>query len=714
MRTTIHKGLCAAACCLALLLGGCAGGDAGPDIRRPDSAPDVPSAGEYLTFAFDDAAMGFTVTDTRNGKVWGSEMTDSYYNQPDLSEGLAAMKRQLFNVTYRDVYGEAVAVRSTAEEASIAVEHTEGGARLSCTIQVEGEPLCFDIVLSLRGNVLSACIPEDSIRENDAASLITIELFPFLGASVNTENGYVFFPDGCGALYDFKPNPGGRVAYYRQGVYSNVFTSLEEYIGDAESGQKWPMLPVFGVKQGDNAFAGIVTQGQADTTLCFAPSGLVFDASRVYPIFNYRYGSTIQGVGEEQIVRFEDSRRHGDFEIQYAFLQGEDADYSGMARTYRAYLLENGMLKKAEQTPSVSLDILAAILKPSLLWDSTVVATTFSQAGAMVEELGLSDSRVNLLGWQKQGYNVYPSHFPVSGAAGGKSGLKSLIAQVREAGGLLALNDNFLEADDGRKGFSDRNDTIFTLDSQIITNADKNKYLLDFRSAFRMFHAEWLPEAEGLGGAGYNLDNAGRLLYQNNRKDNVLRREEGALVVQAMLREAADSSVLGVGGGNEYVLPYADFLYGIPQSSSNSPLFDRDVPFYQMVVHGYIPYTPEIPGNMSDNYANTCLKWAEYGYVPYYSLGWEDSSVLKDCYSNGVFISRFSDWADRIQDTVQDFQERLGGLAGVPMHKREELSETLVRVVYENGRSVLVKYGDTAAEYEGVRIPAKSFEVTGG
>ena len=48
------------------------------------------------------------------------------------------------------------------------------------------------------------------------------------------------------------------------------------------------------------------------------------------------------------------------------------------------------------------------------------------------------------------------------------------------------------------------------------------------------------------------------------------------------------------------------------------------------------------------------------------------------------------------------------------MHKREELSETLVRVVYENGRSVLVNYGDTAAEYEGVRIPAKSFEVTGG
>lgn len=80
-------------------------------------------------------------------------------------------------------------------------------------------------------------------------------------------------------------------------MYSNVFTSLEEYIGDAESGQKWPMLPVFGVKQGDNAFAGIVTQGQADTTLCFAPSGLVFDASRVYPIFNYRYGLDHPGGG---------------------------------------------------------------------------------------------------------------------------------------------------------------------------------------------------------------------------------------------------------------------------------------------------------------------------------------------------------------------------------------------------------------------------------
>ena len=46
-----------------------------------------------------------------------------------------------------------------------------------------------------------------------------------------------------------------------------------------------------------------------------------------------------------------------------------------------------------------------------------------------------------------------------------------------------------------------------------------------------------------------------------------------------------------VSGGNSYSLPYADDIINAPDTQSDFYIIDAQVPFYQMIIHGYINYT---------------------------------------------------------------------------------------------------------------------------
>ena len=673
------------------------------------------STGAQASFDFDEVHQTFSLTDSRSGKAWPNGLTDAYYGQEIANKLLVRAKSQLFTITYSDEFGSVTAVRNTDQEASVTVLPSSNGATVKC--EIPDAQISLSVIFEEKNGTLNVTVPEKSITEAGTCALIALELLPYFGASVDTEDGYIFYPDGCGAIYDFKKSGSVEKVPYKSNIYGNYFSSLEDYIQSSSTGVKWPMLPVFGVKQGNSAFVGIVSKGQADTILCFAPSGYIFNASRVYPIFNYRYGTSLTSVNGEEIIVFEKDRYRGDFQVQYTLLDKQDANVSGMARAYREYLLANGILKNSRYTPTISLDLLLTVKKPLLLWEQTVVTSDFDSGTRILDTLssnGVSGMRLNLLGWQKGGYNQYPSHFPVSETAGGKNGLHNLLKSAQKYNAQVALTDNFFEADRSRSGYSDRNDTAFNLVNEIYTDEQRTKYLLDARHAYSEFTKHWMPKAKNMNIVSVNLDHLGRLIYPNGKKSSPLGRSAAAFTAGELAKVASKGfSDFGSAGGNEYVLSYADFLYAIPESSSQNFAFDRDVPFFQMVVHGFIPYAPEKPGNLSDNFDMTRLLWAEYGYVPYYSVSEKEASILKDTYSDGVFVSKFSDWEKEIAQTSTEFTQNLGLLAKVPIYSWEQLSQTLVKVTYENSRFVLVNRGHEPVKTDGITVDPMSFAVGG-
>ncbi len=694
------------------------------DKRLPYEGP------SSLRFAYDAQQNQFTVTDSRSGKVWSNGLSDDYYTEEIYSDVIRLAKMSLFTVTYVDETNNLIALRSTDEGVLVTVEGSGNDIRLA--VDLSSAEIQFAIEMTLQSNTLTVTVPADSISENKNR-LVALELLPYFGASINEEDGYIFYPDGSGALSRFKENT--RSLYpVRQQIYGDNFEQVEEYTDGASTGQKWIMMPVFGVKQGDSAIVGIVSAGAADTSLCFAPSGYIYQASRVYPIFNYRYAYSVQAVSngntagggtaegeaaggdsENRIVVYERERSTADFQVQYTFLDGTDANYSGMARTYRQYLLHNDMLNKSEELPDVMLDMLITVKKPMLLWEESVVASSFSYGNTILQELhdaGVGKMRLNLLGWQSEGYNRYPAHFPVASSAGGNSDLRELLRLVQALDSRVALTDNFIEADDGQGGYSRRDDLSYNLLNQTYSNLDRTKFLMDFRQALRLFNDKWLPRAQSLEVQSVSLDNIGRLLYPNGSTSSPQRRDSAAASAAALVKSAREGlGDVSVSGANEYVLANATSIYGLPETSSQSFTFDESVPFVQIVLHGYLPYAPEIPGNLSADFNQTVLKWAEYGYTPYFSVAEHDASILSECDSQGVFISAFSDKKQDIVDTVKLFEEKLAAVQGLPISDHAQLDNSLVRVTYEGGAQLLVNYGSSPADYEGQPIAAGDFTV---
>lgn len=61
----------------------------------------------------------------------------------------------------------------------------------------------FSFIVSLTGNALDVIVPESSIKEDGDYELLSIEIFPFMGAAPNNSDGYIVYPDGAGALTYF-------------------------------------------------------------------------------------------------------------------------------------------------------------------------------------------------------------------------------------------------------------------------------------------------------------------------------------------------------------------------------------------------------------------------------------------------------------------------------------------------------------------------------
>ena len=96
------------------------------------------------------------------------------------------------------------------------------------------------------GNVegLSVRLPANGIRFNESLyTLDNIEVLPYMGAGNSAYEGYNFFPDGSGALFDFQALNGGQT----RAVSGNVYGTDFAYHEISGTYQKTIRYPVFGI-----------------------------------------------------------------------------------------------------------------------------------------------------------------------------------------------------------------------------------------------------------------------------------------------------------------------------------------------------------------------------------------------------------------------------------------------------------------------------------
>ncbi|SHE81534.1 hypothetical protein SAMN02746089_00831 [Caldanaerobius fijiensis DSM 17918] len=670
-----------------------------------------------IAFYFRNTDGGILLKDKRNGYIWGfpQNLKDSDVNG---NKYILKNTQSAFNITYADPAARTLDIMPASvatEKVVITSQPIDNGVKV--TYDMVDQKFKITIEYKLEGDDFIVNIPARDIKEYGNLRLVTLELLPYFGAATDRDKGYAFYPDGSGAISYFKSTHPVYFKNYQGDIYGADDINLNE---NKYNKAEVAMLPVFGLKNGDNAFMGIVTKGEYDATINYSPSGYQVNLNRVSVEFTYRrsYQGALQNGSLTQ--KLEPHMLKIDRSVTYKFLTGPYANYSGMANAYRQYLIDHHelrqVIKKGDNMP-LGLDLFMGIEEHQLLRNKFIPMTTFDQADTILKDIrerGVSDVQVNLVGWNARGYLSYPLHFPVNGALGGTEGLKRLISDVYKMGIKISLQDNYVDIYADYRGFSRKNIAYQANKFLPVTNIWNNRFLESAGYVYDYFNYSIFPDLLRLKVNGITFERFGNFLFYDFNDRYPSTRTQTASYWMKMVNKVREKlGFAAIKGGNAYVLKYADRLYDIPEKDSGYFFSDEAVPFYQMVVHGSIPYSGT-PINMFYDPKAQLLKLVEYGYMPYYQLTYRSSNEMMYTDYNELFSSQYTDWVAHAEKYYKKMNEDLKPLWSEYMVDHKKVNDYLYVTTYSNGAKVYVNYSENDVEVDGRTIKGYDYLVVGG
>lgn len=581
----------------------------------------------------------------------------------------------------------------------------------------------------LAENGFKATVDCDKITVDGNATLTAIYLLPYYEAAFNTEKGYMLVPDGSGALINFGNNNLNLsdVAIPVYGTDEAITTKQKtEYSNRAT-------MPVFGIAKETKGTFAVIEKGDALATVYSTLSGRTGPVSTTYCGFTLRPFEmiTLQSVSTSTSYNIYSSEHYkGDISVLYMLLGKEDSNYSKMAAIYRNYLSENELLNKNLNSGyPLSVEFLGAIGKLKnflgIPYNQTYALTTFDDALSIINRLktgSLEDITVKYTGWCNGGLvQKYANKISLVSKLGTKKEFESFnnslegwditcyygiqLQQINHK--LINTRVNIL--DKGVKCLY--NDVAFkpifnlaTMQPLTEKSFDTNQnepqsYLLSPK------HLSSLAKKanngfENLGADYTSFEDLGSLLYSDFSKKNYIDRQESLEIIRKALEKRENFSV---NGGDVYTLKNASHIYNMPLTSSEKLVYDREIPFTQMVLHGYISYSGEAV-NLSDNPDTALLKSVETGANLHYTFASDNTDQLKNSDFNYYYSVLYDTWDENIETHYHKIAPIQKKLAAQLIIEHKHLTDNVTLTVYEDGTQVIVNYGDKAFEYSGESV----------
>ena len=594
-------------------------------------------------------------------------------------------------------------------------------------------PAGFEVAVeyTVQEDGFTATVLSDLLSETNPGDRINgISLLEYFGAADATKSGYLFVPDGSGALVNINERPE---LTYSQKIYGDYSPQRQ--------GERSPLaadayLPVFGFNQGDGGFFAIIEGGAACASVSLKTNSASAPLNRIYSQFEVK-GHDQAEIGDSQYVtKVELYAKNVIWEspsVRYVLLEENACGYGDMALYYQNYLVEKGQLTKAEASGGLPLylDFIGALTERrnvlGVSYDQTVALSTLravSETIRRLQERDIGPVELRLIGFHNGGLNhTEASRFRLNGACGSFDDLAALAAALDAGGGSLILdNDMTYVYRDGKfDNFSQKTDTIRRLDRTVVRVGDfdlvtlkntpeKNlRYVLS-PARFAAYAADFLTDLRGQGagrlsGLKLSWSTGGTRLYADYETDRNLDRTMAQhLVEQTLDQMSKESGPVVLDGANSYCLPYADSLRNVPLKSSDYQSEAYSVPFLPMVLRGYLEYAGT-PINLASDTRGNLLRTIETGAVPYFVWMTEDDGAAKNTvYESSLYSLNVENTFEDAVSIYQELASFYDTLSGRRILRHTILEKWLNRVDYEGGVSVIVNYGGAPETVDGVEI----------
>lgn len=590
----------------------------------------------------------------------------------------------------------------------------------------------FSVVFSLSEQSMTVTLDTADIKCAPNTFVSDIAVMPYFGSYTNShESDYLFIPDASGAIMNTAVSDAATDNVTVKMYGNDSFTSDHT---DCAYGT----VPVFGIKHGNNAFAAVITDGDALASIRANRQNEDKPASVsasfcIRPVCKSENAKTIFGKAYD-----------GNITVVYKFLSGESANYTAMASCAREELIANGVMSSSKAATYDKVPLFITLAGS----DNGNALTTANQAIdilSILRDKGIDSIQLRCMGFLSGGIaqkNLYSSS--VLSALGGKNGLQTLYNYTSGQNNTLMLDINLFSSSAkyphdmrakmlagnnlagtvanplgykentsnrmlSRIGKSASDEGKAQTNSSLYTSPTSYTVNLAALSTITNKFNSFISGKYTLMTDGYSVNDAGKYLYSDNQTN----RQEAKQLISELLRSIPAYGELSVDGGNIYTVYGAktvtnmEFNTYYPESDAYEP-----VPFAQSVLHGYKLYTGTAIDAGDPLYRYDMLRQIEYGALP--SFLWVNDASSVFCYSG--YTS--SDRTEQIIRFYNDAAEMLSSLTNETIVAHEKITKDsagndisgLYRTSYSDGTDVYVNYsGNTITTPKNIVVGAYSY-----
>lgn len=489
-----------------------------------------------------------------------------------------------------------------------------------------------------------------------------------------------------------------------------------------------PHLPFFGAQTPAGTWVAIVTGMPYNFSTTVELKGGVYALSMAYDFH-------MEDVYEDLAVTFR-------------ILDGDDANYAGMARAYRDYQLARKAVEPLRERAKAHPEVAYAAEWPAVrvrhAWkpvpspvpEQTVKdeppvkpVITFDRFKRVADEFrrqGVGGAEFCLVGWNVGGHDGrWPQIFPVEPSLGGEAKLKEAIAHAQALGYHVVAHcnhrDAYLIADSWDAEYIREKNSDGSLRRGKTTWGGGRMYTICPQRAYERFALQQMPMVRAMGFRGLHYLDVYSCVGAERCDDprHPLNERESVKWVGHILQLGRDTfgGISSEGGYDmnagqlDYVL-YVSFARPF-DAKTYAGLVDRLVPLFQLAYNGIIlsnPYTTTVNAQIKGRASE--LKTVEFGARPSY-------------YLHANFKTSGGNWMGDVDLTCETDEVLAKSVAAVKrgvdayrktwklqyefMDGHDELAPGVFRTTYSNGAKVYVNYNDKPSTVDGLEIPAQDW-----
>lgn len=720
-----------------LLLASCGAKDVAVSNVKAYNLPDairsvksgVVAENDVMELSWDIEKSCVIVKNKQTGVTW-STIPNEFYQSGEKPNGTYAANGLLsaLKVKYADrkKYIE-VDLNSNADATYVMASKVKNGIKV--TYYFDKAQISVPIIYSLENDGFTCYIDSANIGETDRARVTKVSLLPMMASAKNDANNYIFVPSGSGAL--MYTDAGGRdTRLYTEEVYGeDVGNRGTTMVTESQTTR----IPVFGVKNGNNAIMAIITSG-AETAEIEANVGEErYGYSGVYATFNIRGKASlnikdIKGTNATSTI-YSENKAAVTPAVRYVVLSPEKSDYNGMAEYYREYLLSKGMKENigvADAMVTLFGGVEVRRLALGIPYYTLSEVTTLEDAQNILKDFSEKTGgkiAVNLKGFGNTGLSngKYADAFSVSKKLGGQKALTSLLDWCKDSNVDAFYNFESILFNNDYKSYKTKqaaktpNDvrSKYTEYSIVTRKNDAASAYMVNRYALATSTNDWIKAAEKLGLDGIGLASLTDMAYGDYEKVEYFCKAHMADDVGAILDAIAKKGIKTFGeGANAYAAAKLDYVFGAPTEHSALFVLDETIPFYQMVFRGSTSLSGEVI-NTSDNSQTEFLDSVVTGSSLAFTFANDaEIQVLKTSGLSAIGSSIYSGISESAVEYVKAAQPLYKALGGASI-KTYERNGDVAKTTFSNGVTVIANYSDNAVATELGTVEAKSFTFSG-